>query len=150
MHTDLKKRWCFLFWEPCQAVWEWDDVARQTWEFLCDLAAKSFILWHQSITLKLCMDSKFLLFLGCWMSRCGNWCFTPHAWNGIPKSSCHVLSLSKGSLGMKQLRGVLEGCHLVPVVISDTFPCAPCVSKLEKQLCCLGQVQLGSPAPQQE
>lgn len=36
------------------------------------------------------------------------------------------------------------------MIISGTLPCVPCVSELEKQLCWLGQGQLGSPAPQQE
>lgn len=113
MHTDLNKRCFFLFWEPCQAVWEWDDVAWQTWEFLCDLTAKNFILWYQGITMKLCVDSELSLFLGCWMSSCGNWCFTLHAWDGIPKSSCHgpgwKHSCLRAAWGAEQLHG-MEGC----------------------------------------
>lgn len=78
------------------------------------------------------------------MSSCGSCCFTLHARDGIPKSSCRGPSWKhpclRAAWGWNSLvvwRGVLEVCHLVPVVISDTLLHASCASELEKQLCCL-------------
>lgn len=73
------------------------------------------------------------------------------------QNSCHgpgwkhpCLGAAWGWNSLVVWRSVLEACHLVPVVISDPLPCAPCVSEPEKQLCWLGQVWSGNPAPQQE
>lgn len=81
------------------------------------------------------MDSKFLLYLGLWKSSCGNCCFTLHAWDGIPKSSCHgpgwkhpCLRAAWGWNSLMVWRGVLEVCHLVPVTITDTLLYASCLS----------------------